>query len=95
MVIVYKIAAFSYFMLSRLVSIKYLGLVNIILGKEIIKEFVQHEAKPEKIVKQALKLLNDTKYYETVQHELSLLRQQLGDGNGSRNVARLAYEMMN
>jgi lipid-A-disaccharide synthase len=94
MVIVYKIAAFSYFMLSKLVNIKYLGLVNIILGREIIKEFVQHEAKPEKIAGQALKLLNDKKYYETVQHELSLLRQQLGDGNGSRNVAKLAYDMM-
>lgn len=95
MVIVYKIAAFSYFLLNKLVNIKYLGLVNIILGREIVKEFVQHEAKPEKIVNEVLKLINDKKYYETVQHELSLLRQQLGDGNGSKNVARLAYDMMN
>ena len=94
MVIVYKVAAFSYFILSKLVNIKHLGLVNIIPGREIVKEFVQHQAKPSNISKEVLKLLNDKKYYETMQHELSLLRQQLGDGNGSKNVAKLAHRMM-
>lgn len=94
MVIVYRVAAFSYFTLSKMVSIKFLGLVNIISGKEIVKEFVQHEARPKKITEEALRLLNDKNYYETRQHELSLLRKQLGDGNGSKNVARLACDMM-
>lgn len=94
MVIVYRVAAFSYFTLSRLVNIKFLGLVNIISGKEIVKEFVQNEAKPSHIAKEAVKLLNDRNYYEIRQHELSLLRKQLGDGNGSKNVAKLACDMM-
>ena len=94
MVIVYKIAPISYFILSRLVSIKHLGLVNIIPGKEIVKEFIQHEANPDTISTEALRLLNDEKYFETMRHELSLIRQQLGDGNGSRNVAELAYTML-
>ena len=94
MVIVYKVAAFSYFTLSKLVNIKHLGLVNIISGREVVKEFVQHQAKSANIAEEALKILNDKKYYETIQHELSLLRQQLGDGNGSKNVAKLAYDMM-
>lgn len=94
MVIVYKAAALTYFIISRLVSIKHLGLVNIIPGKEIVREFIQHKARPEDIAKEALRLLNDTKYYETMQHDLSLLRQQLGGGNGSKNVAALAYRMM-
>lgn len=94
MVIVYKVAAFSYFVLSKLVSIKHLGLVNIIPGKEVVKEFVQQEAKPVNIATEALHLLNDEKYYETMRHELSLIRQQLGDGNGSKNVAELAYKML-
>ena len=94
MVIVYKISAFSYFILSKLVNIKHLGLVNIIPGREIVKEFVQHQAKPSNISTEAVKLLNDKKYYETMHHELSLLRQQLGNGNGSKNVAKLAFNMM-
>lgn len=94
MVIVYKIAPISYFILSKLVSIKHLGLVNIIPGKEVVKEFIQHEANPQAISIEALRLLNDKRYFETMQHELSLIRQQLGDGNGSKNVAELAYKML-
>lgn len=94
MVIVYKVSPISYFILSKLVSIKHLGLVNIIPGKEVVKEFIQHEANPETISIEALRLLNDKEYFATMQHELSLIRQQLGDGNGSKNVAELAYKML-
>ena len=95
MVIVYKIAALSHFILKFLVSVKHLGLVNIIPGKEIVKEFIQQNAKPKDISKEALRLLNDKKYYDTMQHELSLIRAQLGGGDGAKNVATLAYTMMN
>ena len=94
MVIVFKIAALSHYILSKMVSIKHIGLVNIIPGKEVVKEFIQQNAVPSDIAEEALRLLNDKKYYETMKHELSLIRQQLGGGNGSRNIAKLAYTMM-
>ena len=94
MVIVFKIAPLSHYILSKMVSIKHLGLVNIIPGKEIVKEFIQQNAKPPDIAAEALRLLNDKKYYKTMQHELSLIRQLLGSGNGSINVAQLAYDML-
>ena len=94
MVIVFKVAALSHYILSKMVSIKHIGLVNIIPGKEIVKEFIQQNAVPSDIAEEALRLLNDKKYYETMRHELSLIRQQLGGSNGSKNVAKLAYTMM-
>lgn len=94
MVIVFKIAALSHFILSKMVSLKLIGLVNIISGKEIVKEFIQQNAIPADITVEALRLLNDKEYYDTMKHELSLVRQQLGGGNGSRNVAQLAFDMM-
>ena len=95
MVIVFKIAPISHYILSKIVSIKYLGLVNIIPGKEVVKEFIQQNAIPEDIAVEAMRLLNDKQYYDEMKHELSLIRQQLGGGNGSKNVARLAYDMLN
>ena len=77
-----------------MVSIKHLGLVNIIPGKEIVKEFIQQNAVPSDIAEEALRLLNDKKYYETMKYELSLIRQQLGGGRGSKNVAELAHRMI-
>lgn len=95
MIIVYKIAALSHFILKFLVNIKYLGLVNIIPNKEVVKEFIQQDAQPNEIAKEALRLLSDKKYYEDMKHELSLIRRQLGNGNGSKNVATLAFNMIN
>ncbi len=94
MVIVFKVAALSHYILSRMVSLKHIGLVNIIPGKEIVKEFIQQNAIPADIASEALRLLNDKKYYEAMKHELSLIRQQLGGGNGTKNVAQLAFDMM-
>ncbi len=95
MVIVYKTSALTFFIGKNLVSLTHIGLVNIIPGREIVKEFLQGDAKPALIAEEALHLLNDQKYYESMQHELSLIRQQLGDGNGSKNVAELAWKMLN
>lgn len=101
MVIVYKIAGLSHFILKFLVDIKHLGLVNIIPGKEIVKEFIQRDAKPFDIAQEALLLLNDKTYYQSMRSELAKLRQQLrgevtndSSGNGSYNVAKLAYNML-
>ena len=95
MVIVFKIAPLSHYILSKIVSIKYLGLVNIIPDKAIVKEFIQQNAIPKDIAVEAMRLLNDKQYYNEMKHELSLIRQQLGGGNGSKNVAKLAYDMLN
>jgi lipid-A-disaccharide synthase len=95
MVIVYKTNALTYYLVRNLAITKFIGLVNIVPGKKVVKEFIQHEATSSNISKEALRLINDKKYYETMQHELSLLRHQLGDGNGSKNVAELAWKMLN
>ena len=112
MVIVYKVAELSHFILKFFVSIKHLGLVNIIPGKEVVKEFIQQDAKPIDIAQEALRLLDDEVYYQSMKNELAKIRQQLrgsaGDeekekddnsikssSNGSLNVARLAYDMLN
>ncbi len=107
MVIVYKVAALSHFILKFFVNIRHLGLVNIIPSKEIVKEFIQQKAKPVDIAQEALLLLNDSNYYQSMKNELAKLRQQLrgcsdesttsddsSSSNGSLNVAKLAYDML-
>ena len=95
MVIAYKVSALTYYIMKNLAITRFIGLVNIVPQKSIVKEFIQHQATPANISNEALQLLNDNKYYETMKHELSLLRHQLGDGDGSKNVAELAWKMLN
>jgi len=99
MVIVYRVSAITYHIMKNLAITKYIGLVNIVPQKSVVKEFIQHEATASNISNEALKILRDKKYCDSMQHELSLLRQQLGGennlGNGSKNVASLALSMLN
>ena len=95
MTIVYRIAPLSYFILSRLVKIDHIGLVNIIPGKEVVREFIQQDATADNVSYELIRLLDDRDYYRNMKHELSQIRAQLGGGNGSKNVARLAFDMLN
>ena len=94
MVITHKLAWLSYFILSRLVKITHIGLVNIVPEKEIVKEFIQHEATPENLANETLRILDDEKYNQNMRDELAKLRELLGTGGGSKNVAKLAYSML-
>ena len=93
--ITYKIAALSYFILKRLVTIDNIGLVNIVAEKKIVQEFIQHEALPQKIFKEIDKILSDDDYRNNMIQELNKVREKLGKDGGSDNVAKLAYSMLN
>ena len=57
MVIAYKVAAFSYFIFSRMVKVPFIGLPNLLAEKQLAKEFIQNEATPENIAPEMLNLL--------------------------------------
>ncbi len=56
-VVVYKMSVLEYFILSRLVKVKFISLVNLIADKEVIKELIQDDAQPERITDE-LRLFN-------------------------------------
>ena len=93
-VITYEISPISYFILKRLVSIDNIGLVNIVAEKNIVREFIQHEATAENIAGEIDHLLTDDEYRNNMISELNKVREKLGKEGGSNNVAQLAYEML-
>jgi lipid-A-disaccharide synthase len=44
--LVYRVAPLTYVAAKLLVKIKYIGIVNILAGEEVVKEFIQAEAEP-------------------------------------------------
>ena len=94
MAIVYKISWLSYFILKFIVSIERIGLVNIVADKYVVQEFLQGKARPGKIAREILRILSDKDYNDTMRHELSLIRDKLGDRHGTTHIAQLAYRML-
>ncbi len=94
MVIVYRLNPLTYFIAKRLVKIKMAGLVNIVLGKMVAPELLQHDATVENLLREAEKFLNDTAYYNGVKEELSKVKSLLQEPEGTAKAARIIAEYM-
>ena len=94
MVITYKLTTITYWLGRWLVNTPFIGLPNIVLGKLAIKELIQHDATPEHIVIEIKRILLDKSYADTMRADLLLVKELLGQGGGSTNMANLALEML-
>ncbi|HEX5802067.1 MAG TPA: lipid-A-disaccharide synthase [Azospira sp.] len=77
MVIAYKLAPFSHFLMKRMGYLPYVGLPNILAGRFVVPEFIQHEATPEKLAAALLAQYADkdgqaaiVAEFERIHHEL-------------------------
>lgn len=94
MVIVYRLAPLSYWLGRLLVKVPFIGLPNILAGKGVVREFIQHEATPANIAGEIARILQDSIYSESQRQALLKIRDKLGDRNGSAVLARLAADML-
>ncbi len=90
----YRVSSLTYPLLRRLIRIPHVALANIVAGREVVREFIQHEATPEALAAEMSRLLDDQDYRNGIRQGLSEIRERIGNDNGSRNVARLAADML-
>ncbi|MFA7677155.1 MAG: lipid-A-disaccharide synthase, partial [Candidatus Omnitrophota bacterium] len=68
-IIIYKVNPLSWYILKHAVKTKFVGMVNILAGRPIVKELLQNEATPENIAKAALFYLEDEEKYQRLEAE--------------------------
>jgi lipid-A-disaccharide synthase len=94
MVIAYKLSAITYWLGRLLVKTPFIGLPNIIAGKAIVREFIQQQATADNLANEIARILTNKIYRATMTENLFAVKQQLGEGGGSKNMALLALEML-
>jgi lipid-A-disaccharide synthase len=94
MIIVYKISPFSYFIGKLAISVKNIGLVNIIAGKTIVPELIQGEATGKHIAGEALAILTNEERKREMIGELAEIRAKLGNPGAAIRAAKLACDMI-
>lgn len=94
LIVVYRLSMLNYLIARRLVKIDHIGLVNIILGEEICPEFVQVDAKPDRIADKAIELLGDPNGREHMVSKFGALRQMLVGRGGCRRVAEISEDLL-
>ncbi|MGV1098961.1 lipid-A-disaccharide synthase [Thiovibrio sp. JS02] len=92
MVISYKVSPLTYFLGRRLIKVQYASLVNLVAGREVVPELLQHEATPEKIAEATLKLLADNEERGRMLAGLGEVREKLGGAGASARAAELVLK---
>ena len=87
MAILYKTSPLTYWIARMVVDIKHIGIVNILAGRGVVPEFIQHEATRETVLPAALELIGDTPARRAMLDDLRAVREGLGGGGASARAA--------
>ena len=91
-VLVYKVAWPTYLAARLVVSVKYLGMPNVLADREVVPEFIQHRARPDAIVKAVRRLIENADVRDRMIAEFDTIIGKLGEGGASDQAARAIIE---
>ena len=94
MVIMYQTSRILRYLFGWVVKTKYLSLVNILSGRELVPEFMPNFTSIDPIVASIEQLLQDNDKLAKLSIELTRLTEPLAEKKASREVAKIAIEMM-
>jgi lipid-A-disaccharide synthase len=83
MVIIYRGSELNWRLIRPLIHLDTFGMVNLIAGRRIVPELMQHEATGERIAREATAILSDPSLLSRMQQELERVRELLAADGGS------------
>jgi lipid-A-disaccharide synthase len=93
-VLIYKVAWPTYVAARLVVNVDFLGMPNLLAGKEVVPEFIQHEAKPDAIVKAVRLLMEESPARDRMISDFDAITSKLGGSGASDRAAQAILEEM-
>jgi lipid-A-disaccharide synthase len=93
-IVVYKTSTLSYWLAKMLVKVPFISLVNLIAGKEVVKELIQDEANEKNISDELKKLILGKKREEVLDGYKKIVESLDTGGSASENTARLMVKYL-
>jgi len=90
----YKLSSATYFLIKFFVKTKFISLINIVLGKKVVQEFIQSDASSENIEKEVKKMIDDDKYRENLRKEISSIEEILKDNDSKIDMNKVIKESL-
>lgn len=87
-VILYKTAWSTFFLGRRLIQIPYIGLANVVAGRKVVPEFIQHEINPQAIAQEAAHLMVNEELRQKMIKDLKEVQTKLGRGGAPERAAQ-------
>jgi len=87
-VLVYRVAWLTYFIGRRLIKVQWLGMVNILAGREVVPEYLQDRALPKPVADKVMQLAQDGPARKQFLSEIEKVMELLGETGAGRRAAK-------
>ncbi len=91
--LIYKVPMLTYLMAKMLIKIKHIGMVNILAEKEVVKELIQFNFTPEKVIAEIERLLIPAER-DALLAEMKAAADKLGPGGAAENAANAVVKLL-
>jgi lipid-A-disaccharide synthase len=93
MVVVYRLSALTYRLGKPFVHVSTYAMANLVAGRRVVPELIQHAFTPERVAAEALRVLTDPAHAASVRRDLREVRGKLGTPGASRRAADAVREV--
>ena len=94
MAVVYRGSWPTYLAAKTVVRVPHIGLVNVVAGKRLVPELLQHHATPQALAAEMLSLLRNEERCRTVKEGLRDVREKLGPPGAVERAADVVMELL-
>lgn len=93
-VVIYRAAWPTYLLARLLVRVRHVAMPNLLAGRELFPEFLQHRATPSQVARNALALLRDAPRRREIRQHLDRVIDSLGGPGACRRAAQEITELL-
>lgn len=93
-VVCYKTSPLSYRIARCLVRVKFISLVNLVMGRRVVTELIQSDLTEANLVAQLRRLLDDSKVQRALLNDYMELQSRLGNSGASEKSAELIVKLV-
>jgi lipid-A-disaccharide synthase len=94
MIIIYKVSRLTYLAAKLVVNVNHIGLVNVVVGRQVVPELIQEQATAANIEREAVALLKDKQRLKEMKREFRSIKAQLGPPGAAARAAAKVIEIL-
>ncbi|HSB30188.1 MAG TPA: hypothetical protein VLD55_01150, partial [Candidatus Sulfobium mesophilum] len=92
-VVIYKLFPLTYWLGRMILRVRHISLVNILSGRQVVRELLQAEASSEKIIQELRRIMAENTYRKKMIEAFDEVREMFSAKNASERVADIAISM--
>ncbi|MEC8593204.1 MAG: hypothetical protein VXY74_00170 [SAR324 cluster bacterium] len=86
-VLIYRVSPISFWIAQKLALVPFLGILNLLAKKQVVKELLQDDFTPENLIKELRNILDNAETNQRIRDEMRRVREILGQPGAYQRAA--------